>query len=104
MRRGMLRVLVILSLILLALIAPAILSGYSELKQAESADSYSEIAEHYLQAAKKLPWRADLYELAGHAYYHAKDYGSADEMYRTAFEKNSLSAEGNFCHRVLDGP
>ena len=94
MRRGVWRVLFILLLILLVLAAPVILSGYSELKQAGSAESYNEIAEHYLRAAQRLPWRADLYELAGHAYYHAKEYQSADDMYRTAFEKNSLSPEG----------
>ncbi len=94
MPRGPLRFAAIFLLLLLALAAPVILSGYSELKQAASAESYVEIAEHYLRAAQRLPWRADLYELAGHAYYHAKEYPSADEMYRTASEKNSLSPEG----------
>lgn len=94
MKRGALRVLLVLLLILLALVAPVILSGYSELKQADAAESYNEIAEHYVRAAQRLPWRADLYELAGHAYYHAKEYETADAMYRTAFEENSLSPEG----------
>lgn len=94
MRRGWLRVLLVIFLILLALTAPVILSGYSELNQAAAAESYSEIAEHYLRAAQRLPWRADLYELAGHAYFHATDYERADEMYRIALDRNALSPDG----------
>jgi tetratricopeptide (TPR) repeat protein len=94
MRRIVLRVPFVLLLLLLALAAPVILSGYSELKQATAAESYSEVAEHYLRAAQRLPWRADLYELAGHAYYYAEDYKSASAMYQQAFEKNALSPEG----------
>ena len=94
MRRGVLRVLLIFLLILVAIAAPVILSGYSELKQATAAESYNEIAEHYLRAAQRLPWRADLYELAGHAYFYAKDYERADEMYQIAFDRNALSPDG----------
>ena len=88
------RVFSIILLLILALAAPVILSGYSELNQAAAAESYNEIAEHYLRAAQRLPWRADLYELAGHAYFHATDYERADEMYRIAFDRNVLSPEG----------
>lgn len=94
MRRGWLRILLFVLLTLLALAAPVILSGYSELNQAAAAESYNEIAEHYLRAAQRLPWRADLYELAGHAYFHATDYERADEMYQVAFDRNALSPEG----------
>lgn len=94
MRRGVLRTFFILLLILLAAAAPVILSGYSELKQANEGDSYADVAEHYVRAAQRLPWRADLYELAGHAYFHAGEYVRADGMYRIAFEKNALSPEG----------
>lgn len=93
MRRGWRNFLVLL-LLLAALIAPVILGGYSELRQAQTAKSYSEVAEHYRRAAQRLPWRADLYELAGHAYFHAEKYPLADSMYQTAFEKSALSPEG----------
>lgn len=94
MRRAVLRVFFIILSLLLALAAPVILSGYSELKQAITGDSYIEVAEHYLRAAQRLPWRADLYELAGHAYFNASEYTRADEMYRIAFDRNVLSPEG----------
>ncbi len=93
MRRGVLRPLLVFFLILVAVAAPLVLSGYSELKQANEAESYGEIAEHYLRAAQRLPWRADLYELAGHAHFHAGEYARADEMYQIAFGKNSLTPE-----------
>ncbi len=94
MPRSTRNVLSILLLILIAFAALVILSGYSELKQAETVESYSEVAEHYLRAAQRLPWRSDLYELAGHAYFYAEEYVPADSMYRIAYEKNILSPEG----------
>ena len=45
-------------------------------------------------AAQRIPWRADLYELAGHAYYHAKEYGQASDAYQKAFSRHVLSPEG----------
>ncbi|NWG08235.1 MAG: tetratricopeptide repeat protein [Chloroflexi bacterium] len=92
-RNGLRAALVILFLALAAFV-PIIVSGYSELKQADSAGSYSEIASHYLSAAKRIPWRPDLYELAGTAYYHAQDYPNAEAAYQKAFLRGSLSPEG----------
>ena len=86
--------LLVLMLILLAVILPVIFSGYSELKKASTSTSYSEAAQHYQSAAEHLPWRADLYELSGHAYYHAQEYTNADEAYQNAFERSALSSEG----------
>jgi tetratricopeptide (TPR) repeat protein len=94
MKANIFRVASVVLILLLAIAAPLIHSGYSELQKATTASSYTEVAVHYKTAAQRLPWRADLYELAGHAYYHAKEYESADEMYRIAFEKNVLSPEG----------
>ncbi len=81
-------------LILLAVFAPIVASGYAEWKQAEAAASYNEVAEHYLTAAKQLPWQPELYELAGTAYYHAKEYSLANTAYQEAFQRNALSAQG----------
>ena len=94
MQRSRIRAAVVILLLVLSIGAPIVYSGYSELKRAGTAGSYSEAAVHYKVAAQRIPWRADLYELSGHAYFHAKDYVGADEMYRTAFERKSLSPEG----------
>src|SRR5256885_14999052 len=83
--RNLARVSLILLSILLAIFAPLIASGYSELKKARTSSSYIEVAEHYRNAAQRIPWRADIYELSGHAFYHAKDYMQADAVYRKAF-------------------
>jgi tetratricopeptide (TPR) repeat protein len=94
MSRDTLRVVSFLLLLIMAVLAPVVVSGYIELKQASSAGTYSEIGNHYRSAARRLPWRADLYELAGHAYYHAEDYFRAEAVYRKAFERHALSPDG----------
>ena len=94
MRRNRIRALLVMALILLAVVLPIIFSGYSELKKASISTTYSEAAQHYQSAAGHLPWRADLYELSGHAYYHAQEYTKADEAYKNAFQRKALSSEG----------
>jgi len=94
MYRNALRVILVLFILLLAIFVPFVSSGYAELKQAPTSSSYTEMAEHYGSAAQRMPWRADLYELAGHAYYHAKEYSLADTAYQKAFDSNVLSAKG----------
>jgi len=94
MYRNALRVVFVLSLLLLAIFIPVVSSGYFELEQVSTASSYIEMAEHYGSAARRIPWRADLYELAGHAYYHAKEYSLADVAYQNAFQSNVLSPKG----------
>ena len=92
--RNRVRILLVLVSIVLAIFVPRVLSGYSELKKAARANTYTEAAEHYQNAAQRLPWRADLYELSGHAYYHAKEYVQADATYQNAFQHHALSPEG----------
>jgi tetratricopeptide (TPR) repeat protein len=94
MQHNLLRVLSVVVILALAIVIPILASGYSELRAASISDSYTQIAEHYWTAAQRLPWRADAYELAGHAYYHAKDYAKADVAYQKAFHRNALSADG----------
>ena len=94
MHRNSIRVFLILILILLAVIVPIISSGYSELEKASSSINYGEAAGYYQAAAQRIPWRADLYELSGHAYYHAQDYMNADAAYQKAFQRGALSPEG----------
>jgi len=92
--RNILRVLPVLLSIALAIIAPIIFSGYSELDKGNNAPSYIEAAQHHQAAARRLPWRADLYELAGHEYYHAEEYKLAEASYQKAFQRHALSAAG----------
>lgn len=94
MQRSTLRVISILLLLLLAIFVPLVLSGYSEWKKASTSKSYEEAANHYKNAAQRILWRADLYELAGHEYYYAKEYSQADAVYQKAFQRSSLSAVG----------
>ena len=67
MPRSTLRVVSFLLLLVMAVLAPVVASGYSELNKAATAGTPLEAADHYRAAAQRLPWRADLYELAGHA-------------------------------------
>jgi tetratricopeptide (TPR) repeat protein len=94
MSRHTLRVVLFLLLLAIAVLAPVVASGYSELKQASKAGTYPEMGDHYRAAAQRLPWRADLYELAGHAYYRAKDYPRAQAAYQKAFDRRALSPDG----------
>lgn len=84
----------ILLVILVAVTLPFIFSGYSEITKAETAPSHLESAEHYQAAALRLPWRADLYELAGHHFYYAEAYSLADSAYEKAFNRRALSPAG----------
>lgn len=94
MPRTTLRLASILLVLAAAIFVPPVYSGYAELERASTAGSYVEAAEHYHLAARRIPWRADLYELAGHAYYHARDYSRAEAAYQKAFQRNALSPEG----------
>lgn len=94
MQNNAARVTLILILLVLAIFAPVIASGYSELEKATTAQSYPEIAKHYWSAAQRIPWRPDGYELAGHAYYHAQEYAQADASYQKAFQRDALSPDG----------
>ncbi len=92
--RNLFRALPIVLLLGLAILLPLVLSGYTELKQAPKAPTYAEAAAHYLAAARRIPWRADLYELAGTEYYYAKDYARANDAYQQAFQHHVLSTDG----------
>jgi tetratricopeptide (TPR) repeat protein len=94
MSRHALRAAVVLFILALAVYAPIVLSGYSDLKQVNSASSLPEVARRYEAAARRIPWRPDLYELAGHAHYHAKEYTLADAAYQKAYRRGALSPDG----------
>jgi len=92
--RNTFRVLSILLILVSAIIVPIVLSGNSELDQASRAPSHLEAAQHYQSAAWRLPWRTELYELAAHQYYLAKEYTIANTAYQKAFQHHALSADG----------
>ena len=94
MHRNTVRMSLVLIMISLAVVVPVISSGYSELEKASGAQSLDEAAQHYQSAAQRIPWRADLYELSGHAYYHAREYVNADAAYQKAFQRHALSSRG----------
>ena len=94
MQRSSWRVISILLLLVLAIFVPLVVSGYSEWKKASISKSYEEAGNHYKNAAQRIPWHADLYELAGHEYYYAKEYPQADAVYQKAFQRGSLSPVG----------
>jgi tetratricopeptide (TPR) repeat protein len=94
MQRNTLRVIPVLAILTLAVLTPLISSGYSELKKASASTTYSEAAAHYWNAAQRIPWRADLYELSGHASYYAAQYSRAEAAYQRAFQRNALSPDG----------
>jgi tetratricopeptide (TPR) repeat protein len=92
--RNTLRTVSILFVILAAIYVPIVISGYSELDKAAGSTSYLEAAKHHQTAARRLFWRADLYERAGHEYYYAKEYVLAEAMYQKTFQRHSLSPDG----------
>ncbi len=94
MQRNPWRVAVTLALLALAIFLPLVSSGYSEWKKASTAHGYVDAAQHYKNAAQRIPWHADLYELSGHEYYYAKEYSQADIVYQKAFQRNALSSQG----------
>ena len=92
--RNLFRAMPILFVLALAVVVPLMFSGYAQLRQASVAPSDLEAAHHYQAAAQRLPWRADLYELAGHEYYYAREYSLAEAAYEKAFQRKALTAEG----------
>lgn len=92
--RNLVRNALVLIFLLLGIFAPFVSSGYSELHKASTAASHLEAAEHYRAAARRIPWKPGLYELAGHYFYHAKEYAKADAVYQKAYQRKALSPDG----------
>lgn len=88
------RTVLILIILALAIFVPVIVSGYSEWDKASAAQDYTEAAVHYRNAAQRIPWHAELYEISGHEYYYARNYTNADAAYQKAYHRSALSADG----------
>lgn len=83
---------------LFALIAaPVVASGYSDLRQGRAAldaGEYAGAAEFFESAARRLFWRADLWEQAGLAAYRAGDPAESLRLLETARQRAAMHPEG----------
>ena len=77
--------------------APIIYTGYADLRSAQSAaaqSKFSDAAQKYESAARKLFWRNELWEQAGLSAYRAQSMSEAIRLLEMAHQKNSLSDKG----------
>lgn len=96
LRRGTARAFVLLVGIGL-IFAPPILTGYNEVNQADAAYQESEFlraAELYEHAAGLLPWRPDLWNLAGVTRFRTDDYQQTIRLLTTAKRHATLTDVG----------
>jgi len=95
------RMLLSRTLIMLAILGlvftPLVLTGNTELQQAElkmDMGDFSDAAMHYARSARLLPWRQDLWEQAGMAQFFAGKFTEALPLFERANTNHVLSAEG----------
>jgi len=87
----------VLLLISAAIAGPAIYFGYRDLHDAQTALAqarYQDAEGLFESAARRLFWRADLWERAGLAAYRAQNYSEAIRLLEIARGRRSLSAPG----------
>jgi tetratricopeptide (TPR) repeat protein len=92
-----LTVIAIILLLLAAIIAPIIFSGYFDLRAAQDLSTqskFSDASKKYESAAGKLFWRGDLWEQAGLSAYRAQNINDSIRLLETARAKNSLTDIG----------
>jgi tetratricopeptide (TPR) repeat protein len=80
MRNKKLVIFTIVFLLILAFIAPILITGYSQIKKADDAmeaKDYASASGAYARAVKLLPWRSDLWEQAGIAARKQGDFVNA---------------------------
>jgi tetratricopeptide (TPR) repeat protein len=90
------RNVLIIVLLLLLVLGPILIAGYADLSLAEASPVAHDQSVYYESAARRLPWRADLYELAGLAAIQAGEYERAVSLFRSAAEKGVLTPGGRF--------
>jgi tetratricopeptide (TPR) repeat protein len=85
-------------LILLAIIGlitmPPVLTGYAEIERAQSVTDNVQKARHYERAARLLPWRVDLWGLAGEAIYASGNSSDSIPYLEKARDAEALSGFG----------
>ncbi len=80
MRQSKLFIPLIITAVIAAIFLPFLITGFSEIRQAEVANvsgDYARAAELYASAARHLPWRGDLWEKAGIASSNQNNYMDA---------------------------
>ena len=95
--RNYLLVFLVLLVLFIAVFAPIVYTGYADLRSAQSAaaqSKFSEAAQKYESAARRLFWRNDLWEQAGLSAYRAQSMNEAIRLLEIARQKNSLSDKG----------
>lgn len=98
MRRSRLsHTIAVLSALVLASVAPVLASGVWSLgvgTEAIQDGEYARAATALETAARNLPWRPQLWEMAGLAAYEADDYGAAARNLQKARAQGALSPTG----------
>jgi tetratricopeptide (TPR) repeat protein len=96
LRHGSVQALILLAVIGLVF-TPPILTGYNELRRADSeldAGNFSDAADRYKRIVRLLPWRNDLFEQMAMAQAFTGEFDSAILSFEQAKEQGVLSAEG----------
>ena len=96
LRHGSAQALILLTVIGLVF-TPPILTGYNELRRADSAmdvGNFSDAADRYRRVVHLLPWRTDMFEQIAMAQAFTGDFDSAILSFERAREQGTLSAEG----------
>jgi tetratricopeptide (TPR) repeat protein len=92
-----LSVILILSVILALVVTPSLLDGWQQLhwaNQSLAQGQYWVAAQEYGFAARRLPWRADLWERAGLASFQAGNPDETISLLLQARRREALTAQG----------
>ncbi len=106
---GRLRVFLILLLLLVAVIAPVVVSGYADLSRAgefKRTGQAALAADYYQLAARKLPWKEELWSLAASSYALGGSCKDAMPLFELGKRQGTLSADSWILYGVcyeLDG-
>ncbi len=95
--RNHLIIFLVLLIVFIAVFAPIVYTGYADLRSAQSAaaqSKFSDAAQKYESAARRLFWQNDLWEQAGLSAYRAQSMNEAIRLLEIARQKNSLSDKG----------
>jgi len=87
------RIIFITVFLLVLISAPIIIAGYADLSFAGAALSAHDKSYYYESAAQRLPWRTDLYEIAGVFAINAGEYQRAIALLQTVRLTPSVQLE-----------
>ena len=91
------KILIILLGLTVAILAPIVIQGYIDLKNAQVAFDRKDFADSgadYELAARRLRWRSELWEQAAISYVYGKDWEDAVRVFEIARRQGGLSAKG----------